>query len=92
MHGINISNHTWGQALRNEARINENIALYYHVFVLLTALNKNDVQPPSTMTGAQLAADNDSTFWLVCSKDCNVEDYSRGAGYTWEISTTRFCL
>jgi hypothetical protein len=58
MHGVNISNHTWGQTLRNEARITENIALYYHVFVLLTALNKNDVQPPSTLTAAKNSLSN----------------------------------
>ena len=96
MHGVNISNHTWGQALRNEARITENIALYYHVFVLRIALNNNDVQPSSTLTAAQfsihLTADNDSSFWLVCSKDCKAKDYSREDGYAWEISTTQFCL
>lgn len=58
MHGVNISNHTWGQALRNEARLTENIALYYHVFVLLTALNNNDVQSPSTLTAAQNSPSN----------------------------------
>jgi len=97
MHGVNISNHTWGQALRNEARITENIALYYHVFVLLIALNNNDVQPPSTPDictkfPIQLAADNDSNFWLVCSKDWKAKDYSREDGYEWEISTTPFRL